>query len=154
MAHFDFTPLYRSTVGFDHIASMLDSFHGPNTEQTGFPPYDITLEGDNAYRISIALAGFTEQDLDLQVKEGTLTVKGEKVSADSEEGSKTTLHQGIAARNFVRRFQLADFVEVKNASLENGLLHIDLVREVPESLKPRKIEIVSDSSKLIEGQSN
>ncbi len=154
MAHFDLTPLYRSTVGFDHIASLLDSFSNLSNEQSGFPPYNITLEGENVYRISIALAGFSEKDLDIEVKENTLTIKGEQV-AEKDDNSTQTLHRGIAARNFVRRFQLADHVEVKDAKLVNGLLHIDLVREIPEAMKPRKIEIgAANNDKLIEGQAS
>lgn len=148
MAHFDLSPLYRSTVGFDRMFNLIDSLGSPDN-QSGFPPYDITQESENAYRITIAIAGFSEEDLDIQVKENTLTVKGEKTSTDADEKTRT-LHRGIAARNFVRNFQLADHVEVKNASLENGLLHIDLVREIPEAMKARTIQIGKTNEKLLE----
>ncbi len=150
MSHFDLSPLYRSTVGFDRMFNLIDSLAAPGDNQSGFPPYDITQEDENAYRITIAIAGFSEKDLDIQIKENTLTVKGEKQSSGNEEAVKT-LHRGIAARNFVRNFQLADHVEVKSAALENGLLHIDLVREIPEAMKARTIQIgKSDGKTLLE----
>ena len=139
MSRFDLSPLYRSTVGFDRFFSLIDSMSGPDN-QSGFPPYDIIQNDENSYRISLAIAGFREDELDIQVEENKLTIRGEKVEATESETSHT-LHRGIAARNFTRTFQLADHVEVKNAGLENGLLHIDLVREIPEAMKPRKIEI-------------
>lgn len=150
MAHFDLTPLYRSTIGFDRVASILDSFANLDTEVSGFPPYDIVRLDDNAYRITLALAGFSREDLDIEVKENTLTIKGEK-QASGDKNSNEMLHRGIAGRNFVRRFQLADYVEVKAANLENGLLHVDLERVLPEAMKPRTIEI-NDKSKLLEGK--
>lgn len=148
MSHFDLSPLYRSTVGFDRMFSLIDSLAGPNENQSGFPPYDIVQQDENAYRISIALAGFSNDELNIQVEENTLTIRGEKLS-DVENDSTRTLHRGIAARNFQRTFQLADHVEVKNAALENGLLHIDLIREIPEAMKPRNIEIKSSDTKQL-----
>ena len=138
MRTFDLTPLYRSTVGFDRLFSMLDGFEAT----PGYPPYNIERTGDNAYRVSVAVAGFGENELSIEAKENTLTIKGER-TAKEENGSGEVLYQGIAARTFERAFQLADFVLVKNASLENGLLHVDLVREIPEAKKPRSIPITS-----------
>lgn len=137
MRRFDLTPLYKSTVGFDHLASILDSLSATESEN-GYPPYNIERVDENDYRISMAVAGFSEDDLDIEVKDGTLTVSGEK---KPEEKEAVYLHRGIAARSFVRRFRLADYVEVTGARLENGLLHIDLKRELPEEMKPRKIAI-------------
>jgi len=151
MRTFDPTPLYRSTVGFDRLFSMLDSMVSPETPS--YPPYNIERTGENAYRITIAVAGFGESDLELEVKENALTIKGEKRQA--EDSKNEVLYRGIAARAFERRFQLADYVQVKGASLEHGLLHIDLVREVPEAKKPRTIPIsVADNAngKVIEQQ--
>jgi molecular chaperone IbpA len=139
MRTFDLTPLYRSTVGFDRLFSLLDSYAGPDGAPT-YPPYNIERTGENAYRISVAVAGFTDNELNIEVKENTLTIRGEKQA--QENGQKgEVLYQGIAARTFERRFQLADHVVVKGASLENGLLHVDLVREIPEAMKPRQIPI-------------
>ncbi len=152
MSHYDLSPLYRSTVGFDRLFSLMDSLAGPNENQSGFPPYDIVQQDENAYRISIALAGFSSDELNIQVEENTLTIRGEK-RPETENESGTKLHRGIAARNFQRTFQLADHVEVKNAALENGLLHIDLIREIPEAMKPRNIEIKSsDTKQLLESE--
>ena len=134
MRHMDFTPLYRSTVGFDRLFSMLDAT--PDTPS--YPPYNIERTGENAYRITMAVAGFRQDDLSIEAKEHVLSVKGGR--PDERDGAEF-LHRGIAARAFERRFQLADFVEVKGASLENGLLHIDLARELPEAMKPRRIDI-------------
>ncbi|WP_186394666.1 Hsp20 family protein [Stappia sp. TSB10GB4] len=147
MRHFDFSPLYRSTVGFDRLLSMLDSTSGQETPS--YPPYNIERTGENAYRITMAVAGFGEGDLTIEAKEHTLTIKGERAQ-EAEAGE--VLYRGIAARAFERRFQLADHVEVKGASLENGLLHIDLAREIPEAMKPRKIEIGKAGQKQIEKQ--
>lgn len=141
MRDFDFSPLYRSAIGFDRMANLLDSLTRSEQAQPSYPPYNIELTGEDQYRISMAVAGFDQSELDIQVHENTLTVAGKK-SEDS--GQKKFLHQGIAARNFERRFQLAEYVEVTNASINNGLLHIDLVREVPEAAKPRTIAIESD----------
>lgn len=142
--HFDLTPLYRTTVGFDRLARMLDSVNGFETSGGGYPPYNIERLGENEYRITMAVAGFGESDLSIEVKEGTLTIAGNKQTA--EEG-KEYLHQGIAGRNFERRFQLADHVEVAGARLENGLLHVELKREIPEAMKPRTIPISGGSGK-------
>jgi molecular chaperone IbpA len=133
---FDLTPYYKSTVGFDRLASLLDSVGSLETNTNSYPPYNIERLDDNTYRITMAVAGFGEADLDIEVKENTLTIKGEK-SAEAQETEY--LHRGIAARGFERRFQLADYVEVTGAQLENGLLHLELTREIPEILKPRKI---------------
>ena len=143
MRQFDLAPLYRNTVGFDRLFSMLDQLVGVESAPT-YPPYNIERTGENAYRISVAVAGFTDADLSLEVKENALTLKGEKKV--SEERSGEVLYQGIAARSFERRFQLADGVQVTGAALENGLLHVDLVREIPEAKKPRRIEIAQGRS--------
>ena len=148
MRTFDFAPLYRSTVGFDRMFSMLDQFEGVEDSGSNYPPYNIERTGENAYRISVAVAGFTDADLSIDTNENRLAIRGEK-QANDEEKTRDVLYQGIAARTFERSFQLADHVEVKGASLENGLLHVDLVRELPEAMKPRSIPIVS-SSKLLE----
>jgi molecular chaperone IbpA len=148
MRTFDFAPLYRSTVGFDRMFSMLDQFTGVEDSVPNYPPYNIERASENAYRVSVAVAGFTEADLSIETKENRLTVRGEK-QTDDEEKTGDVLYQGIAARTFERRFQLADYVKVKGASLENGLLHVDLVREIPEAMKPRSIPI-TNSSKLLE----
>ncbi len=149
MRTFDLTPLYRSTVGFDRLFSMLDSAGGFDKPSSSYPPYNIERTGENAYRITVAVAGFTEKDLSIEAKENTLTIRGDK---QKEETVGEVLHQGIAARGFERRFQLADHVEVKGATLENGLLHVDLVREIPEAMKPRQIAISGAGSKVIEGK--
>lgn len=152
MRNFDLSPLYRSTVGFDRLFGMLDSL--PNHDGAGqsYPPYNIERTGENAYRITMAVAGFGETDLSIETKENTLAVKGEK-NEQSESEEANFLHRGIAARSFERRFQLADHVEVRGASLENGLLHIDLVREIPEAMKPRTIAInAGEPSKQVEAK--
>ncbi|MGL4325252.1 MAG: Hsp20 family protein [Beijerinckiaceae bacterium] len=138
MRHYDLTPLYRSTIGFDRLFSALDQFASSEPAPT-YPPYNIERTDENAYRITVAVAGFGEQELAVELKENALTVKGEK-KAETPKNIEV-LHQGIAARAFERRFQLADHVQVTAAKLENGLLHIDLVREVPEAKKPRMIPI-------------
>jgi molecular chaperone IbpA len=135
MRTFDLAPLYRSTVGFDRLFSMLDGFEAA----PGYPPYNIERTGENDYRITVAVAGFGENELSLEVKENTLTIKSEKQVKQEKNGE--VLYQGIAARAFERIFQLADHVQVKAAALENGLLHVDLVREIPEAKKPRQIPI-------------
>lgn len=139
MRSVDFAPLYRSTIGFDRLFSMLDNMNGGEQAQS-YPPYNIERTGENEYRISMAVAGFGEEDLSIETKQHALTVKGEKSEEQTEDG-REVLFRGIAARSFERRFQLADHVEIKSAHLENGLLHIDLVREIPEAMKPRKIAI-------------
>lgn len=152
MRHVDFSPLYRSTVGFDRLFTMLDSLGQPDQSQT-YPPYNIERTGENTYRITMAVAGFDESELSIEAREHALTVKGEKAEENKEEGQ--FLHRGIAKRAFERRFQLAEHVEITAASLKNGLLHIDLLRELPEAAKPRKIAItaVSPAPKQIEAQS-
>ena len=135
MRSIDFSPLYRSAIGFDRLATLIES--AASNGNAGYHPYNIEQLGDSDYRISMAVAGFTQEELELSFQENLLTVKGNK-QADTE---RNYLYQGIAERGFERRFQLADYVRVKGADLKNGLLHIDLVREVPEAMKPRKIEI-------------
>ena len=127
MRTFDFAPFYRSTVGFDRLFSTLDQLGGVENSVPSYPPYKIARTGENAYRISVAVAGFTDADLSIEAKENTLTIHGEKQTNDEEETGEV-LYQGIAARAFERSFQLADYVQVKGARLENGLLHVDLVR--------------------------
>lgn len=148
---FDLTPLYRSTVGFDRLAQMLGDLN--NVDAPTYPPYNIERLGENAYRITMAIAGFSPQDVKIEVKEATLTVTGRHSEEVKKEGE--FLHQGIAARSFERRFQLADYVEVDKAEFENGLLHIYLKRELPEAMKPRTVEIEiagGDKAKTIEGK--
>jgi len=140
MRHTDYAPLYRSTVGFDRLFQLLDNVGGAETDAPTFPPYDIEKVGDNSYRIVMAVAGFSKSDLDVEVKENTLSVKGNK--PDDAEGTEY-LHRGIAKRNFERRFQLADHVLVTGADVVDGLLYIDLMRELPERMKPRSIAIGS-----------
>jgi molecular chaperone IbpA len=139
MRPFDLAPLYRSTVGFDRLFSMLDQ-GVDGAAAPGYPPYNIERTGENDYRVTVAVAGFKEPELSIVAKENTLTIRGEN-TAKEEEKRGEVLYQGIAARTFERAFQLADFVQVKGASLENGLLHVELVREVPETKKPRTIPI-------------
>jgi molecular chaperone IbpA len=151
MRHVDFSPLYRSTVGFDRLFTMLDSLAQPDNGQS-YPPYNIERTGEDAYRISMAVAGFAEDDISIEAHRNVLTIKGEK--PETKDETSEFLHRGIAARAFERRFQLADHVEVVGALLKNGLLHIDLKRSVPEEMKPRKIAIqpTPASAKQIEGQ--
>jgi molecular chaperone IbpA len=148
MRNFDFSPLFRSTVGFDRVLDLLDSVSRYDTAQT-FPPYNIERTDENHYRITIAVAGFAEKDLNVEVREGVLTVQGKRGDETEKQGY---LYQGIAGRAFERRFQLAEHVEVKGAKLENGLLHVDLERTVPEEQKPRRIPINGGNVKVIEGQ--
>src|SRR5437867_4736694 len=143
----DFAPFYRSTVGFDRVVSTLDQLVGADGSMPSYPPYNITRTGENAYRISVAVAGFTDADLSIEAKENTLTIRGEKQTND-EEKSGDVLYKGIAERTFERSFQLADHVVVKSASLANGLLHVDLEREIPEAMKPRAIPIASSGKVL------
>ena len=150
MRTFDFAPFYRSTVGFDRMFSMLDQVGGLEGSVPSYPPYNIGRTSEDAYRISVAVAGFTDADLSIDAKENTLRIRGEKETNDEEE-TGNLLYRGIAGRNFERSFQLAEHVEVKGASLENGLLHVDLVREIPEAMKPRAIPITS-SRKVLEVQ--
>jgi len=144
MRTYDFSPLYRSTVGFDRLFDLLD--HAGRGE-TNWPPYNIEKRGETEYRITMAVAGFASDELEVTAKEGALVVTGK---AQKEEEQGRYLHRGIARRAFERRFQLADHIRVAGASLDNGLLHVDLVREVPEALKPRKIEIAAAKPQVIE----
>jgi molecular chaperone IbpA len=139
MRTYDLTPFYRSTVGFDRLFSLLDQ--ATSDGSPGYPPYNIERTGENTYRISVAVSGFSQGELSIVAKENTLTIKGEKTASENGKGKSDVLYRGIAARAFERVFQLADFVQVKNASLEHGLLHVDLVREIPEANKPRNIPI-------------
>lgn len=145
MRHVDFSPLYRSTVGFDRLFTMLDSLAQPDNGQT-YPPYNIERTGEDAYRITMAVAGFGESEISIEAHRNVLSVKGEKAE-DSTEASAELLYRGIASRTFERRFQLADHVEVTGAQLRNGLLHIDLKRNIPEEMKPRKIAIGTATEK-------
>jgi len=138
MDGFDFAPLFRSTIGFDRLTQLLDAATHVDSGTLAYPPYNIEATGENAYRLTMAVAGFSAEDLDVTAKEGALIVTGK---ARKDEDTARYLHRGIARRAFERRFQLADHIRVAGASLDNGLLHVDLVREVPEALKPRKIAI-------------
>lgn len=152
MRNFDLAPLYRATVGFDQIADLMDRVLTSDVSQPTYPPYNIEKTSDDTYRISIAVAGFTDEDLSIEVREKALIVSARKAE---EQESRTFLHRGIATRAFERRFHLADHVQVTGAAHENGMLHIDLKREIPEALKPRRIEIGgSDASevKTVEGK--
>ena len=148
MRTLDFSPLYRSTVGFDHLSSLLDSVNRGDANQPTYPSYNIELLETDKYQITMALAGFEEAELDIQTEKGTLTVAGQK--SGEEVTGRNYLHQGIAARNFERRFQLADHVEVTGAHMDHGLLCIDLVREIPEAMKPKKITIGSEQAAFID----
>jgi molecular chaperone IbpA len=152
MRSYDLSPLYRSSVGFDRLFSMLDQVTGVDNAPT-YPPYNIERTGEDAYRISIAVAGFAPSELSIETRESTLSVRGAKEAVNGGTQRGEFLHQGIAARAFERRFQLADHVKVTAANLENGLLHIDLVREVPETQKPRTIQINVPGNKAIDVQS-
>ena len=145
MRPIDFTPLYRSTVGFDRLFSLLDSVTGFDESVPAYPPYNIERLGDSEYRITMAVAGFGQDEINVEVKEQSLTVTGSK---KAEVKERQFLHRGIAARSFERRFQLADHVEVKGADLKDGLLHLELVRNVPERLKPRTIAIGSATKQV------
>ncbi len=145
MRHVDFSPLYRSTVGFDRLFTMLDSLAQPEGGQT-YPPYNIERTGEDSYRISMAVAGFSDEEISIEAHRNVLTIKGERKNETNGEGSEL-LYRGIASRAFERRFQLADHVDVTGANLKNGLLHIDLKRNIPEELKPRKIAISAPAAK-------
>ena len=147
MRNFDFSPLYRSTVGFDRLAGLMDAALAGDAQQPAYPPYNLEKTGEDAYRITVAVAGFAEAELSVESKDGQLVISGRKAS---EEGERTFLHRGIATRAFERRFQLADHVRPVSARSENGLLHVELVREVPEALRPRRIEIAKPQA--IEGE--
>ena len=142
MRHVDFSPLYRSTVGFDRLFTMLDSLAQPEAAQS-YPPYNIEKTGEDAYRISMAVAGFSEDEISIEAHRNVLTVKGERKDETGSGETTELLYRGIASRSFERRFQLADHVDVVGASLKNGLLFVDLKRNIPEELKPRKIAITS-----------
>lgn len=141
MQTIDFSPLFRSVIGFDRVAQLLDSVQ--RTEAPGYPPYNVEKIGDDAYRISMAVAGFRREDLELKAEGELLTVSGR---APADEGERQYLHRGIAGRSFVRRFTVAEHVRVTGARLENGLLHIDLAREIPDAMKPRVIPIGDESA--------
>ena len=145
MRNIDLSPLYRSFIGFDHLASMIDA--SQSEKQTSYPPYNIELLEEDKYRITMAIAGFSEDDIEIEAQESTLKVSGKR---ETNEQERKFLHKGISERNFERKFQLGDHVKVLAADMKNGLLHIDLERVIPEAKKPRKIQI---GSNLIENQS-
>lgn len=147
MRNFDFSPLYRTSVGFDRLPSLLDAVNRGDSNTNSYPPYNIELLAEDQYRITMAIAGFVEGELEIQTEKQTLSVKGKKAT---DNGERNFLHQGIAGRNFERRFQLADHVEVTGANLANGLLHIELAREIPEAMKPKNIPIGSTKAALID----
>ncbi|TVR97039.1 MAG: heat-shock protein [Wenzhouxiangellaceae bacterium] len=149
MTTFDLSPLYRTAIGFDRLADMLSN--ASRVDSNGYPPYNIESLGEDRYRITMAVAGFADNELEIVTERNTLTVSGAKQENQSSDSGEF-LYRGIATRSFERRFQLADHVEVDGARLENGLLHIELKRELPEQMKPRKIEIGSCSSRLIESE--
>lgn len=144
MRRYDLSPLFRSTVGFDHLARVLDNI--PGEQATGYPPYNIEKTGDDSYRVTMAVAGFGENDIDIRTQENKLVIAG-RVEKSEDGESRAFLHRGIAERAFERTFSLADHVKVATASLENGLLHVELVREVPEAMKPRTIAITNAKGK-------
>ncbi|GAB1364879.1 Hsp20 family protein [Rhodobacter sp.] len=150
MRSFDFSPLYRATVGFDRVADLMDRALSADVAQPTYPPYNIEKTAEDAYRISIAVAGFTPGELSVEVKDGHLHVAARKAEGEAE---KTYLHRGIATRAFDRRFALADHVKVTGASHEHGMLHIELAREIPEAARPRRIEIAgtAPATRAIEG---
>ena len=148
MTAFDFSPLYRSAIGFDNLASMLDSISSNDRTASGYPPYNIELIENDEYRITMAVAGFVEDDITVEVENNTLTVSSSK-EEDSNDSDRNYLHRGIAQRNFKRQFKLADHIRVTGARMENGLLHVDLIREIPEAMKPRQIEINGSNKRLL-----
>ena len=153
MSTYDLTPFYRSTVGFDRLFNLLDQVASDGSP--GYPPYNIERTGENAYRITVAVSGFAEAELSIVAKENTLTIKGEKTANENGREKSAVLYRGIAASAFERVFQLADFVQVKTASLENGLLHVDLIREIPEAKKPRSIPIsTAAQAQVVDGSAN
>ncbi len=145
MRTYDFAPLYRSTVGFDRLANMLDRALSTDVGANTYPPYNIEKSGDDTYRISVAVAGFSEAELSVEMRDGQLVISAKKTET-KDQSDVHYLHQGIAARAFEKRFQLADHVRPVGAETKDGLLHIDLLREVPEALKPRRIEIASNGT--------
>ncbi len=149
MTTIDFSPLFRSMIGFDRLSSALETAY--RTEPGGYPPYNVEVHGENDYRVTMAVAGFAQDDLDIEVTDNVLRVAGARADQDKETETKY-LYRGIANRSFERKFQLADYVQVVDARLENGLLHIELRREIPEAMRPRKIEIRGHDAKLIEGR--
>ena len=149
MRTFDLSPLFRSTVGFDHLARMLDTASQVDEHAVSYPPYNIEKVDEDKYRITMAVAGFAEDDLDVTSQHNMLVVTGRTRKEDAE---KKFLHRGIAGRSFERRFELADHIRVVGANLVNGLLNIDLAREIPEAMKPRAIPISADKTKIIENQ--
>jgi molecular chaperone IbpA len=147
MTNFDFSPLYRTTVGFDHLSTLLDNIHRSDRAANSYPPYNIELISENNYQITMAVSGFNSDELDIKSEHRTLTVKGQK---HPDQNTRNYLHQGIAARNFERKFQLAEHIEITGAQLENGLLHIDLAREIPEAMKPKSIPINDGKGRLMD----
>ena len=148
MRNFDLTPLYRASVGFDRLADVMDRALSSDVSAPTYPPYNIEKTGETSYRITVAVAGFADSELSIESREGQLVVSGKKAEGDE----RSYLHRGIATRAFERRFQLADHVRAVEAVTENGLLHIALVREVPEALKPRKIEISKSAAQTLEAE--
>ncbi len=149
MRTYDFAPLYRASVGFDRVADLMDRVLSSEVNHSTYPPYNIEKTDEHTYRISVAVAGFSEDDLNVEQRENALVITARKADETEE---KTFLHRGIATRAFEKRFQLADHVRVTAATSLNGMLHVDLVREVPEALKPRQIEIAKGGTKVIEGK--
>ena len=147
MRSYDFSPLFRSTVGFDNLARLIDSASGE--QAPAYPPYNIEKTGEESYRITMAVAGFGENDLDIQTRENKLVISGRIEKAEDAE-NRTYLHRGIAERSFERQFSLAEHIKVSGARLENGLLHVELVREVPEAMRPRSIKINASKPKKLE----
>ena len=147
MTNFDFSPLYRTTVGFDHLSTLLDNIHRSDRAANSYPPYNIELISENNYQITMAVSGFNSDELDIKSEHRTLTVKGQK---HPDQNTRNYLHQGIAARNFERKFQLAEHIEITGAQLENGLLHIELAREIPEAMKPKTIPIKEGKGRLVD----
>jgi len=151
MTTFDLSPLYRTAIGFDRMADMLSN--AQRVDSNGYPPYNIESLGEDRYRITMAVAGFSRDELDIISEQNTLTVSGSKAeTVEDDDDDREFLYRGIANRSFERRFQLADHVKVAGADLENGLLHVELQRELPERMKPRKIEIGSGDARAIEGK--
>ena len=146
MTNFDFSPLYRTTVGFDHLSTLLDNIHRSDRAANSYPPYNIVLICENNYQITMAVSGFNSDELDIKSEQRTLTVKGQK---HPDQNTRNYLHQGIAASNLERKFQLAEHIELTGAQLENGLLHIDLAREIPEAMKPKSIPINDGKGRLM-----
>ena len=153
MRNYDFTPLYRSFVGFDRMADLIDTASRAATAQDAYPPYNVVQTGDDAYRIELAVAGFAEDDFDIEARENVLTIAARKTPASADNDADVAyLHRGIAERGFERRFQLADYVIVENASLKHGLLTVSLKRELPEALKPRKISLSGTNTDRVSPQ--